>query len=124
MEFRSLDWMKAWEAACNNNTDFNTATMWADDKLVVDFGGIQYWLKIYKGKIIDSTEYRPDHPLGYDIIVSGSIETWEEIRQGRMSFWASMFMGKIRIDGNQLECNRLHEAISIMFVDLLPRVKQ
>jgi putative sterol carrier protein len=123
MEFPSLVWMKALQEKCNNSTDFNTATMWSDVKIVLAFGDKEYWLKLYKGEIIDLTEYPPNHPLGYDITVSGSIDVWEEIREGRMNFWSAMFMNKIRVDGNQIECNRMHEALSIMCVDLLPQVK-
>jgi putative sterol carrier protein len=123
MEFKSMDYMKALQQLCNNSADFERATTWADDKVVVDFGDKRYWLKIFKGKIIDLTEYPADHPLGYDIIVSGPIDNWEEIRQGRLNFWASLFMGSMRVDGNHLSSNRLHEAISIMLTDLLPKVK-
>jgi hypothetical protein len=122
MEFPSLEWMKALQDKCNANVDFNTATMWSDVKIVLAFGDRRYWLKLYKGKIIDLTEYWLDHPLGYDIIVSGPTDLWKEVREGRMNFWATIIAGMIVIDGNQLECNRMHEAICIMCMDLLPQV--
>jgi putative sterol carrier protein len=123
MDFPSMEWMKALQEKCNAHNDFSTATMWSDVKIVLAFGEMRYWLKLYKGKIIDLSEYLRDHPLGYDIIVSGPMEVWNEIREGRVNFWAAAMAGMILIDGNQLECNRMHEAICIMCMDLLPEVK-
>ena len=123
MDFPSLDWMKALQSRCNESDEFCTASKWSDVKLVFDFGQSRYWLKLYKGRIIDVTDYGPNHPLGYDVILSAQPDVWQEIEAGRAGFWASVFTGAVRVDGNQVECNRMHEAISIMCIDLMPAVR-
>lgn len=123
MEFPSLAWMKALQERCNESNEFLVASKWSDVKIVFDFGNARYWLKLYKGKIIDVTEYSLNHPLGYDVIVSGPLDIWKDIEAGHADFWANAFMGVVRIDGNQIECNRMHEAISIMCIELIPGIR-
>lgn len=123
MDFPSLDWLKALQERCNENDEFRTASQWADVKVVFDFGATRYWLKLYKGRIIDVTEYGLNHPLGYDVILSAQPEVWSAIEAGRTGFWASVFTGQARVDGNQIECNRMHEALSIMCSDLMPGIR-
>lgn len=122
MEFPSLEWVGALKEKCNSNADFNTATMWSDVKIVLAFGDKRYWLKLYKGKIIDLMEYLPfSNPLGYDIIVSGSVDAWDNVREKQLVFGAATGSGAISIDGNMLECNRMYEAICLIG-DILPEV--
>ena len=123
MEFPSLEWVKTLREKCNENVDFRTATMWSDVKLVLGFGDRRYWLKLYKGEIIDLMEYLPmTNPLGYDIIVSGSAEAWRGVIDTQMAFGEATGTDAITIDGNMLECNRMFEAICIIG-DILPEVK-
>lgn len=123
MEFPSLEWVKTLKEKCNANADFNTATMWSDVKVVLAFGDERYWLKLYKGEIIDLMEYLPmTNPLGYDIIVSGSVDAWKSVIDMQMVFGEASGTGAIAIDGNMLECNRMFEAICIIG-DILPEMK-
>ncbi len=115
MELASMGWVEALQKKCNANPDFNTATMWSDVKIVIAFGDKRYWLKLYKGKIIDLMEYLPmKNALGYDIIVSGALDAWKAVHDGKKVFWEQYNFGRILIDGNLLECNRMHEAICLI----------
>jgi hypothetical protein len=122
MELASMGWMEALQKKCNANTDFNTATMWSDVKIVIAFGEKRYWLKLYKGKIIDLMEYLPlKNALGYDIIISGPLDAWKAVHDGKKVFWELYNFGRILIDGNLLESNRMHEAICLIG-DIIPEV--
>jgi hypothetical protein len=123
MEFASLRWMEALQKKCNAFPDFNTATMWSDVKIVFAFGDKRYWLKLYRGKIIDLMEYLPmKNALGYDIIVSGPVDVWKTVHESKKTFWEPLDFGHITIDGNMLECNRMHEAICLIG-DIIPEVQ-
>ncbi len=123
MEFASMDWMKALQAKCNADADFSKATMWSDVNLVLAFGDRRYWLKLYKGKIIDLMEYLPmTNALGYDVIVSGPLDVWKSVQQKKKVFWEPLDFGHITVDGNLLEANRMHEAICLIG-DFISEVK-
>ena len=128
MQFPSLEWMQVWQQKCNASIDFSTATMWSDVKMVIAFGSKRYWLKLYKGKIIDLMEELPGkglprNPLGYDIIIRGSVDGWESVKERRSNFWQALGGGDLEIDGNGLETNRMIEAICIMCEDILPETR-
>jgi len=123
MEFASLGWMQTLQKRCNAHPDFNTATMWADVKIVIAFGDKRYWLKLYRGKIIDLMEYLPmKNALGYDILVSGALDVWETVHARKKVFWEPLDFGQIVIDGNLIECNRMHEAICLIG-DIIPEIQ-
>lgn len=124
MEFPSLEWVKELQEKCNANAEFETATMWSDVRMVIAFGDKRYYLKLYKGKIIDVMEYLPmTNALGYDIIVSGAVDAWKKIIEDeKFVFWMAFNSGDILVDGNMLECNRMHEAINLI-ADIMPEVK-
>lgn len=122
MKFPSLEWMKALQKKCNLDTAFNRASLWSDVKIVFDFGGSRYWVKLYKGKIIDLMEYLPmTNALGYDIIVSGSTEAWKQLMERKELLGRLLHFGQLAIDGNMLECNRMYEAICVV-ADIMPNV--
>jgi hypothetical protein len=122
MNFPSLEWMKALQKRCNRNAAFNMASLWSDVKMVFDFGGNRYWLKLYKGKIIDLMEYLPmTNALGYDILVSGTTEAWKKLIERKELLGWLLHVGQLAIDGNMLECNRMYEAICVM-ADIMPDI--
>jgi len=123
MEFPSIEWIRALQDKCNGSADFNRASMWADTKIVLGIGDSRFYMKLYRGKIIDVMEYIPfSNALGYDIVLKATIEVWKKVIDKQNFFLQLAFLGEIERDGNMLECNRLHEAISIMADDIMPEL--
>jgi len=124
MEFPSMEWITTFKEKCNESSNFNKASIWSDTKIVLRIGDNRYYLKLYRGKIIDIMEYLPfSNPLGYDILLSAPTEVWQKILEKQNPFLQLAFLGEIERDGNMLECNRLHEAISIMTDEIMPQVE-
>jgi hypothetical protein len=123
MEFPSMAWITAFQKKCNESSSFRKASSWADTKIVLEIGDSRYYLKLYRGEIIDIMEYLPfSNALGYDILLRGQKEVWQKILERQNPFLQLAFLGEIERDGNMLECNRLHEAISIMTDEIMPLV--
>lgn len=112
--FPSLEYVQQLQARCNEQEAFNKATEWADVNLVLAIGDHRYWLKIYRGKIIDVMEYLPmSNAIGYRVLVSGAEDAWRELMSGTKS-WALISTGRIAIDGDLIEANRIHEALCLL----------
>lgn len=100
---------------CNRQAAFQQAAAWADVKIVLAIGDERFWLKLYRGRIIDLMAYLPaSNPLGYDVLVSGEVDAWGELLNPKTKSWAQLASGKIVIDGNLIEANRMHEALCIL----------
>jgi putative sterol carrier protein len=107
----STDWIDQIQERCNDDDQFNEAAQWSDINLMLEAGDERFWLKLYGGEIIDAMRYEPmSNPLGYDVAISGSVEAWQQVHDAEMPFWKAYSTGKITIDGNPLEANRMHEA--------------
>lgn len=118
-KFPSIDSLNALAARCNENKQFFEATEWADSKIKLEIGSRSFWMKLYRGRIIDVMEYLPGtNALGYDIVVSGAEETWLKFVNEDAKSWALMSTSEIVIDGNLIEANRMHEAICIILESL------
>jgi hypothetical protein len=118
MEFPSLDFVEALRKALNNNDEFFTASKWSDVKVLLCFGEQRYWLKLYGGKVIDSMEYLPlANPLGWDYMIGGALDAWEELRasgDGSKAGAALLNCGRITVDGDMLQANRMYESTNII----------
>ena len=114
--FPSIEFVEDLKEHCNNHEPFRKATEWADVNVVLDFGGERYWLKLYRGQIIDLMEYKPanNNAFGYDVIVSGDVAAWNELMEGSAKSWGLLTTGKISIDGNLMQGNLIHEALCIL----------
>ncbi len=123
MDFPSMDWITAFQEKCNTNEDFSKASAWADTKVVLVLGSSRFYLKLYRGKIIDVMDYQPfSNALGYDILLRAEIEVWQKVLDKKNPFLQLAFLGEIERDGNMLECNRLHEALTVMVDQIMPSV--
>lgn len=112
MEVPSQEWIDHVQDRCNEDEQFNRASEWSDVNLVLEVGDERYWLKLYGGEIIDTMKYEPmSNPLGYDVLISGSEDTWNAILGAEMPVWKGISTGQLTIEGNLLEANRMHEAI-------------
>ncbi len=115
MTFPSMDWARALQDRCNSNANFRTASTWSDVKVVFAFGPHRYWFKFFRGRIIDLMDYQPlSNPLGYDIVVTGTVEAWNKIISKHNVLWQLVLTGEIAIDGNMLEANRMNEALCVI----------
>jgi hypothetical protein len=116
--FPSLEYVQQLQEHCNGLEDFQKATDWSDVNVVLAMGDKRYWLKLYRGRVMDLMEYLPvSNALGYDVIVSGDEPAWRQLAMGTKS-WEQLTTGRITIEGNLLEANRLHEALCILMESL------
>ena len=114
-DFPSLEFWEGLQKRCNTLEEFQKATDWSDVNLVLAVDDQRYWLKLYRGKILDLMAYEPlSNALGYDVLVSGDTDAWRDLVNGTVKFWEPLSQGRITIDGNLLEANRMHEALSII----------
>jgi len=112
MNFPSDEWIEQYQERCNDDEHFNRVSEWSDVNLVLEIAEDRYWMKLYGGEIIDVMKYEPmSNPLGYDVIISGSVDAWEDIRAAEMPVWDALRTGELTIEGNLLEANRMHDAI-------------
>lgn len=110
----TLSYVKALTAHCNELDTFKKATEWADLNLVLGIGETRFWLKIYRGRIIDVMEYLPmSNAIGYRVLVAGEEEAWRALQAGTKS-WELLTTGRITIDGDLVEANRFHEALCLL----------
>ncbi len=115
MEFPSLQFIKLLQNKLNESEKFSTVSRWSDVKILLCFGERRYWLKLYGGKVIDCMEYFPmANPLGWDYMISASLENWESLREGKRHIGHFLDTGDISIDGDLLQANRLYESNQLM----------
>ena len=122
MEFPSLEFVKSLQERLNAKGEFNKASKWSDVKVLLCLGDKRYYMKLYGGKVIDVREYFPPYsvPLGWDFSISGPLETWQDYINGKLTF-GHLLQGRVIIDGNLLEANRMHDAVQLI-VTMIPEV--
>jgi hypothetical protein len=119
MKFPSLDFILSLQEALNGSDDFFVASRWSDVKVLLCFGEQRYWMKLYGGKVIDVMEYFPmANPLGWDYMISGSLETWNDLRQGKRPVGHLLDSGDIAVDGDLLQANRLYESTHLTLLTI------
>lgn len=113
--------------ALNANTAFVEQTRWFDGSVLLEVDDDRLWLKIYRGKVIDSLPGVP--PFGYTFKFRGPAAAWQALISGKRR-WADLtFPGKrdfsddpklkrvgelsvdIATEGNLIEAGRLSEAM-------------
>ena len=118
MEFPSLGFVTAVCEELNRSPRFATVTKWSDVKVLLGIGSQRYWLKLYGGKVIDTMEYLPlTNPLGWDYMIVGELDAWEALRAsgpGSNAGAALLNQGRIAVDGNMLEANRMFESTLLL----------
>jgi len=109
--------------ALNDDKIFELQTRWFDGSILLEAGQSQCWLKVYRGKVIDSLNYMPI--LGYTCKISGPPSAWQMLLDGTRCFRDLTLPGKrhfeddpslsqlgvmtrdIVIEGNMMEANRI-----------------
>lgn len=114
--------------ALNRSAEFQRETRWFDGSILLEVDGSQCWLKIYRGKALEALDFTP--PLGYTFKISGPGDRWDQFISGERRFADLLTPGSryfasaedlrnasgftppdIRVEGNTMEANRLHEAL-------------
>ena len=115
MTFPSLGFIESLIETLNCSEKFSQASRWSDVKVLFSFGEQRYWLKLYGGKVIDHMEYYPmANPLGWDYSITGSLDTWQALREGSLAAGYLLDTGRISVDGNLMQANRLYESTHLM----------
>jgi hypothetical protein len=115
--------MEAFRDKCNASPEFKHNAKFADTKIVLFFGENRYFMKVYKGQIIDLEKFIPTFaPLGYDVCVRADMEIWEDIHAKKVKFWDHLNSWRVEIGGDHMDAHRLHEMICIMCADILPTI--
>ena len=115
MSFPSLEFVESLISTLNQDKNFEHASRWSDVKVLLRFGEQQYWLKLYGGKVIDHMAYYPmANPLGWDYSISATVDTWQSLRDKSQAGGYLLDSGKISVDGNLMQANRLYESTHII----------
>jgi hypothetical protein len=119
MEFPSLVFARALERALNVSQRFAEASAWSDVKVLLRFGDQQYWMKLYRGKVIDLMEYYPmSNPLGWDYVIGASTDSWNTLLKGSRPIGHMLDTGTISVDGNLLQANRMYESTHVILTTM------
>jgi hypothetical protein len=114
--------------AVGSDAEFELEARWFDGSILLSIDAEDLWLKIYRGRIIDTLEYVP--VFGYTFKVSGSAHAWEMLGIGERTFTDLISAGsryldtvaeieaegggyrppELAIEGNGIEAGRMHIA--------------
>ncbi|MBS1893858.1 MAG: hypothetical protein JST59_21380 [Actinobacteria bacterium] len=108
--------------------EFEAEARWFDGSILLGVGDQILWVKIYRGKAIDTLEFVP--VFGYTFKLSGSDAAWEMLGNGERTYTdlisaGSRYLGtmeeieaagggyrppELAIEGNGVEAGRMHIA--------------
>jgi hypothetical protein len=108
--------------------EFEAEARWFDGSILLGVGEQILWVKIYRGKAIDTLEFVP--VFGYTFKLSGSVAAWEMLGNGERTYTdlisaGSRYLGtmeeieaagggyrppELAIEGNGVEAGRMHIA--------------
>lgn len=114
--------------ALGDDPEFEQEARWFDGSILIGVGEQILWLKIYRGKVIDTLEFTP--VFGYTFKLSGSDEAWTMLGTGERTFTDLISAGsryaatleeiepggagyrppELAIEGNGVEAGRMHIA--------------
>ena len=114
--------------ALAEDPEFEAEARWFDGSILIGTSDEQLWVKIYRGKAIDTLEFVP--VFGYTFKLSGADEAWEMLGNGERTFTdlisaGSRHLGSVEaaeaagggyrppelaIEGNGVEAGRMHIA--------------
>jgi hypothetical protein len=114
--------------ALAGDPEFEAEARWFDGSILIGTSDEQLWVKIYRGKAIDTLEFVP--VFGYTFKLSGADAAWEMLGSGERTFTdlisaGSRHLGSVEaaeaagggyrppelaIEGNGVEAGRMHIA--------------
>lgn len=118
-------------AHINSDQRFELQTRWFDGSVLLDDGDAKCWMKIYRGKVIESLPFMP--PLGYTFKLGAPSWAWDAIASGHKKFGELLLGGRrefssyeelyktlppdppiFALEGNLMEAFRIIEAIYLL----------
>ena len=108
--------------------EFEQEARWFDGSILIEVGAEPLWLKVYRGKVIDTLEFTP--VFGYTFKLSAAPDTWALLGSGERTFTDLVSAGSryaesieeieaggggyrpplLAIEGNGVEAGRIHIA--------------
>lgn len=129
LDFGNERFRSALAEALHKHERFQRHTRWFDGSILLECGETRCWLKVYRGRILETFDHMPQ--LGYTFKILGTQQTWQRFVNGERKwpdlvtpgsrYFASpedvaranpMQPPDIRSEGNVLEAQRLVQAIS------------
>jgi len=128
MQIQDPSFRESFLEALAGDPEFEQEARWFDGSILIEAEGEPLWLKVYRGKVIDTLEFTP--VFGYTFKLSGSAAAWEMLGSGERTFTdlvsaGSRYLGSIEeiepagggykppelaIEGNGVEAGRMHIA--------------
>jgi hypothetical protein len=128
MEIHGGEFQERFLAALGEDSEFAAEARWFDGSILVEIGEERLWLKIYRGRVIDTLEFVP--VFGYTFKISGSVTAWSMLGSGERTFTDLISAGsryldtvaeieaagagyrppELAIEGNGIEAGRMHIA--------------
>jgi hypothetical protein len=128
MEIQGPDFAERFLAALGDDAEFEAEARWFDGSILVEVGEQRLWLKVYRGRVIDTLEFVP--VFGYTFKISGSESAWAMLGSGERTFTDLISAGsryldtvaeieaagagyrppELAIEGNGIEAGRMHIA--------------
>jgi hypothetical protein len=128
MDIQDPGFRERFVQALGGDPEFEQEARWFDGSILVEVGAQQLWLKVYRGKVIDSLEFTP--VFGYTFKLSGSEAAWAMLGTGERTFTDLVSAGsryaasleeieaggagyrppELAIEGNGVEAGRMHIA--------------
>ncbi|MBI2962941.1 MAG: hypothetical protein HYY35_04240 [Deltaproteobacteria bacterium] len=116
------------QEALSAHQGFAQETRWFDGSILLEADESRCWLKVYRGRIIETLDAVP--PFGSTFRLRGSRQAWQELACGERRFADLIMPGqrrfandpslagadaaapaRIAIEGNLLEAMRVYEAL-------------
>lgn len=105
------DWRTRLQAWLNDCADFTAGGASFDGAVLVEMGDRAVWLKIYDGRAIDAREAAA--VFGYTFALRGPAVAWNALLgDQRASVFQLVLLGRLKVDGNQLEFTRLSKLVA------------
>jgi hypothetical protein len=128
VDFGSVQFRERLADALTHHEGFALETRWFDGSILVEADEARCWLKVYRGRIIETLGSVP--PFGFTFKLRGSRQAWQELISGERRLAELITPGqrrfandpslatadgaapsRIAIEGNLLEATRIYEAL-------------
>lgn len=128
IDFASSQFRDRLRDALGQHEGFALETRWFDGSIVIEADESRCWLKVYRGRIIDTLDSVP--PFGFTFKLRGSQRAWQDLISGARRLTDLLMPGRrnfendpslasadgsaparIAVEGNLFEATRIHEAL-------------
>lgn len=100
-------------SSLSDDARFASAAEWFDTTVVLESGDRAIFLKIYRGRVIDTG--RGHGFKGYAFALSAAEAAWAEVLgQGSSGLHRALTSGEVRVRGDLIEFNRAIKLVSLL----------